>query len=345
MSDAWLQLAHVGMHPDRVRALLSTGGSPDGVLRAIIRGSLKIPEGPRAAAQISAQCRHGELDAAGIRFILNGSRSFPERLASLPDAPPFLFQRGADVTGVAIGIVGTRSCTAYGRRLAERYGEAVSNAGWVVVSGLARGIDGAAHRGSLMGPTPGIAVLGSGIDVWYPSEHTDLGKGILEAGGTVWSESPPGTPPLGWRFPPRNRIISGIAEAIVVVEAGERGGALITARTALEQGRDVCATPGDVGRPSSVGCNLLIRDGAIPVHDADDLVEELELLVGLPGGTDRRPDQPNVRRNGQEPGQPMAEFLLALDADPVRALVKLGRLDAAGTVEIRDGMVWSDARM
>jgi len=277
------------MHPDRLRDLVTTSGRAGAILESVVRGRIRLPDHARSAALVAADERARALDAAGITFLLQGEPAYPESLAALPDAPPFLFQRGAEGTGRVVAIVGTRACTSYGRRLAHRYGEAVSAAGWRVASGLARGIDGAAHRGSLAGGSPGMVVLGSGIDVWYPSEHRDLGHALLDAGGTVWSESPPGTPPVGWRFPPRNRIISGVAEAVVVVEAGRTGGALITARTALEQGRDVLATPGDVGRASSVGCNLLIRDGALPVHDEDDLVEALGLLVGLPEPPVRNP--------------------------------------------------------
>ena len=337
MNDEWLRLAHVGMHPDRVRGLMADAGTPDVILHSILRGSLQVPERARAAARVGAEQRRDELGGMEVEFLLNGWPGFPPNLAGLPDAPPFLFQRGARFEGLAIGIVGTRSCTAYGRRLATSYGAAVSHAGWTVVSGLARGIDGAADRGSLQGTASGIAVLGSGIDVWYPAEHSGLGIDILESGGTVWSESPPGTPPVGWRFPPRNRIISGIAEVVVVVEAGVRGGALITARTALEQGKEVCATPGDVGRASSAGCNLLIRDGTIPVHDAEDLVEELQLLVGpsLAGGDSR------ASSHSAPDGVLVDDYLRSLDDDPIRALAELGRLDAAGTIEIRDGLVWS----
>ena len=154
--------------------------------------------------------------------------------------------------------------------------------GWPVVSGLARGVDGAAHRGGLAGPTPGVAVLGSGVDVWYPAIHRSLGQDLLDAGGAVVSEYPPGTRPEPWRFPLRNRIISGLAVAVVVVEAWPDGGALITARYGLEQGREVLALPGDIDRDTSVGCNLLIRDGAHPVLGPDDLIEALSLLTGTP---------------------------------------------------------------
>ena len=336
-ADDLIRLAHVGMHPDRLRKLVAGSGSAGTVLRKIERGRLDLPEEARRAALVPASERRGSLREAGIDFVAQGDVGFPERLADLPEAPLFLFQRGRSFRGVAVAIVGTRACTGYGRRLAESYGEVVSKAGWSVVSGLAKGIDGAAHKGSLRGYAGGVAVLGSGIDVWYPRQHRSLGEDLLEAGGTVWSEAPPGARPLGWRFPPRNRIISGIAHAVVVVEAGVKGGALVTARIALEQGRDIFATPGDVGRPASIGCNLLIRDGAFPVFDAEDLLECLRLLLGEPT-TASGEDSPGALN--PDPGEPIDKFLANLGDDPVAAIAELGRLVAIGSVEIDgDGLV------
>lgn len=335
-ADAWIRLAHVGMHPDRLHKLVTERGSPERVLRDIESGRREMPPAARKAAAVPAADRRDELARAGIAFLLRDDAEFPERLRELPDAPFFLFQTGRSFTGVAVAIVGTRRCTGYGRRLAESYGEAVSRAGWSVVSGLARGIDGAAHQGSLLGGAPGVAVLGSGVDVWYPRRHAELGALLLEGGGTVWSEAPPGARPLGWRFPPRNRIISGISHAVVVVEAGLKGGALITARSALDQGRDVFATPGDVGRASSAGTNHLIRDGAFPVHDAEDLVESLGLAIGEPPQTlPADPISPPVA----SAGVPMADFLATLGSDPAAAIVELGRLVAFGKVVIDPGGV------
>ena len=333
LADDWVRLAHVGMHPDRLRGLLSECGSPTRVMRDIERGKVAVPPAALEALRIPAAERRDNLRRAGIEFLLREDRRFPERLRELPDSPLFMFQLGASFTGEAVAVVGTRACTAYGRRLAQRYGEAISRAGWSVVSGLAKGIDGAAHRGSLQGPSPGVAVLGSGVDIWYPRQHRILGEELLEGGGTVWSEAPPGARPLGWRFPPRNRIISGIAHAVVVVEAGVKGGALVTARIALEQGRDVFATPGDVGRASSVGCNLLIRDGAFPVHDEDDLVECLGLAIGVPN---KVPSVIPAPRPEPVPGTglPVAEFLATLGTDPVAGIAELGRLVAHGAVVI-----------
>jgi DNA processing protein len=220
---------------------------------------------------------------AGISFISRGSAAYPGRLARFDDAPPWLFVKGSpdELPDPTIGIVGSRSCTSYGRALAEAYGLTASEAGWSVVSGLARGIDAAAHTGAIAGPTPCVGVVGSGIDIIYPAENWELYGDLLAAGGRVVSEYPPGTRPDGWRFPTRNRIIAGLSEVILVVEATHTGGALITARVALDYGVPIYAVPGDVDRPTSQGTNALIRDGAFPIFGPDDLAEVLNLVQPL----------------------------------------------------------------
>ena len=210
-----------------------------------------------------------------------GDAGYPEGLLDL-EIPPPLFVVGRTTTAPAVAVVGTRRSTRYGTTLADAFGHALATAGWTTVSGLARGIDSAAHRGTLRAAGQAVAVLGSGIDVVYPAENADLYKGIADGHGAVMSEYPPGTPPDRWRFPARNRIIAGISSAVVVVEAGEKGGALITARLAAELGRPVFVVPGDVDRPASIGCNRLIRDGAHPVLGVHDLIAELGLVLGAP---------------------------------------------------------------
>ena len=214
--------------------------------------------------------------------VFRGGPGYPAHLGELPGAPDVLFVRGRLPAEPGVAIVGTRRCTRYGMGLARVYGQACASAGWPVVSGLARGADGEAHRGVVDAGGVGVAVLGCGPDIVYPAEHRSLAEGLLAAGGAIVTEYPPGTRPEPWRFPPRNRIISGLAAAVVVVEAAETGGALITAAAALEQGRHVFAVPGDVGRETSRGCNLLIRDGATPVLDPADLLASLSLLLGRP---------------------------------------------------------------
>ena len=279
-ADDRLRLAYLALHPDRARALLADHGDAAGVLAGVRRGAVKVPDAARRAGAVDAETRRAELAAAGIHIVLRGESGYPEALDGRPDPPDLLFVMGRLPDRAGVAIVGTRRCTAYGRRLAHRYAAAVADAGWVTVSGLARGIDGAAHEGTVGRGGPGLAILGCGVDVAYPPEHRRLGAALLASGGGIASEYPPGTPPHGWRFPPRNRIIAGLSAAVVVVEAGVTGGALITARLALDAGIPVFAVPGDVERDSSRGTNQLIRDGAHPVFDAADLIEELQLVLG-----------------------------------------------------------------
>lgn len=282
MNGERLQLAFVGMHPTRRRTLLEKHGSAGRVLRRIAGGAEKVPPHAREAAKVPADRREGELSAAGIRAVFR--EDLPDHLASLPDAPDVLFVRGRLPGARGVAVVGTRKATSYGLRLAEQFGHALAGAGWPVMSGLAKGIDAAAHRGAVGLGGVSVAVLGCGPDRWYPASNRALGESILHTDGAVVSEYPPGTPPSGWRFPPRNRIISGLSAVTVVVEARPNGGALITARAALEHGREVLAVPGDVDRATSEGCNLIIRDGAIPVLGAADLVEAVSLVLGPPKG-------------------------------------------------------------
>jgi len=340
VSDARLRLAFAGLHPERIRCLLDLHG-PSGAVAAIERGAVKTTSRIRGEVAVPAAARRKQLQAAGIEVVLRGGPGYPAHLAELPDAPDLLFVRGTLPAEPGVAIVGTRRCTSYGRRLARRYGKAVAVAGWPLVSGLARGIDGAAHRGTVEGGGIGVAVLGCGVDVAYPPEHNDLGEDLIRLGGAVVAESPPGTPPEGWRFPPRNRIIAGLSRAVVVVEAAVTGGALITARAALEQGIAVFAVPGDVERRSSEGCNLLIRDGAHPVLGPTDLVEALSLVLGPPPGRVMAAPAPsNVKGDDAELLRLVDDGVGSLDRlvellgwDPAAVLAGVGRLEASGALQ------------
>jgi len=204
------------------------------------------------------------------------------------------------------------------------------------VSGLARGVDGAAHRGVVEADGRGVAVLGSGPDVWYPKEHKALGEALVASGGAIATEYPPGTPPNGWRFPPRNRIISGLSRIVVVVEAAVTGGALITARKALAQGRDVFAVPGDVDRPTSEGCNRVIRDGALPVLDPEDLVEAVSVVLGIPKLPTDTKDSARVSLDDLL-GKTIDE--LALERPVAEVLARVARLEARGLVRREGGTI------
>lgn len=263
-----------------------------------------------------------------VRKLRPGAPDYPEGLADLED-PPQLFLVGTTTRAPAVAVVGTRRATRYGLNLAEAIGRALARAGWTTVSGLARGIDAAAHRGSVAVGGGAVAVLGSGVDVVYPRENTGLYHDILASGGAVLSEYPPGTPPDRWRFPARNRIIAAIASAVVVVEAGDTGGALITARLGAEMGRTVFAVPGDVDRPASKGCNALIRDGAHPVLGVSELVLDLELILGPARGPADVPGMPPT-------GLPLDDLPRVWGCTPAEALARVTRMELAGLV-IRRG--------
>jgi len=210
--------------------------------------------------------------ACGARSVCAGDRAYPAALLDIPDPPPFLWARG-DLSLLArsmVALVGARNASSLGERMARGLAADLSAAGHVVVSGLARGIDAAAHAAALAGGT--VAVMAGGVDVIYPADNTALAGDILRMGLLV-SEQPMGLTPQARHFPTRNRIISGLARAVVVVEAAAKSGSLITARTALDQGRDVMAVPGHPMDARASGCNMLIRDGATLVRDARDVIE------------------------------------------------------------------------
>jgi len=255
-----------------------------------------------------------------------GSDTYPPGLQDLEEQPA-VWVLGTLPTSAAVAVVGTRRCTRYGIDLAEGFGQVLARAGWTTVSGLARGIDAAAHRGCLRLSGAAVAVLGSGVDVCYPAENKPIYEEIVVSGGAILSEYAPGTRPDRWRFPARNRLIAAFSGAVVVVEAAATGGALITARLAAEMGRPVFVVPGDVDRVTSEGCNRLIRDGAHPVLGAADLLEELSLVIGPPA--------PAI-----DPGHGIpAEGVRIADLPDVwsltvtQTLIKLGRLELEGKVK------------
>ena len=225
------------------------------------------------ADRILADCQRLDLDILTIQ-----DAGYPNRLRNIYDPPCLLYVRGrlpAFDDEASIAVVGTRDCTPYGVSSAEKLGYGLAAGGAVVVSGLARGVDSAALRGALRAGGTVTAVLGNGLDVIYPPENQYLYEDVAAAGALI-SEYPPGTPPEAKHFPVRNRIMSGLCLGTLVVEAPARSGALITAGTALEQGRDVFAVPGPIDAPASVGCNRLIRDGAGLVSDTWDILGEYE---------------------------------------------------------------------
>lgn len=225
----------------------------------------------RQAVALNQLCREHH-----VQMITAEADEFPELLLQIPDPPALLFFRGnlQQLLRPAIAVVGARRCTHLGREVAMALAADISAKGWVVISGLARGVDAAAHRAALpCGLT--TAVLGGGLARLYPAQHRNLAKEIVQRGGLILSEYPPFVSPRPYHFPERNRLISGLSRAVVVVEAGERSGSLITARLALEQGRDVMAVPGPVSSLVSRGCHRLIRQGAAIIETASDVFEAL----------------------------------------------------------------------
>jgi DNA processing protein len=271
--------------PGTVRQLCARVPARDVLLRPADHADL-LPSRARerlfsGAARQRAEEEQRRCRAAGIALIGRDDADYPRHLREVYDPPPVLFVRGtlrADEGEASVAIVGSRAATPQGRALARHMAKDLAAAGATVVSGLARGIDAAAHRGALDAAGRTVAVLGSGLDKVYPPENAPLAVAIAEKGAVV-SEFPLGTIPYPGHFPRRNRIIAGWSKAVVVVEAAAKSGALVTARVALEEGRDVLAVPGHPSQPASAGCNQLIRDGAPLVRDALDVAREVGFLL------------------------------------------------------------------
>lgn len=266
------------------RMLLDRFGSPQAVFAASPKEITAVGRiGPKLAGTIAALANGPIADEVldiccrrGVQLLVEGSDGYPTILSRIDDPPGLLFVRGElrPCDALAVSIVGARHATPYGKRVASQLASGLTRAGYTVVSGLARGIDAAAHRGAIDAGGRTIAVLGTGVLNIYPPEHADLATEVIGHGAVV-SEAPPLAEPHPGAFPPRNRIISGLALGTVVVEAADRSGALITARLAGEQGREVFAVPGQVDCRMARGCHRLIRDGAKLVESVDDVLEEL----------------------------------------------------------------------
>lgn len=311
-----------GLGPKRTAALIARFGDPAAVLRATAAELRTVPLiGDKLADQFASQFRSVDVDAEldrmsrhGVRAILPDAADYPQRLTAITDAPPLLFVRGSltESDANAVAIVGSRQCTAYGLRTAERLAGGLARAGWTVVSGLARGIDAAAHRGALAAGGRTVAVLAGGLGSIYPPEHTDLAEQMV-ASGCLFTETPMSVPPQAGMFPARNRIVSGMSRAVVVVEANERSGALITVDHAAEQGREVFAVPGPVDSPASAGCLKLLRDGAKLVRSADDILDDLRGIAP--------PDPPPKKAPPAEPTLFRDPPPAAVNLDPIQQAV------------------------
>lgn len=297
---AWVRLtATPGISVQAGRRLLAAFGLPQAVLAqdpARLRDAaepavarvLAAPPDADVSARIDRTLQW--LDSPGHHLVTMGDAAYPARLLDLADPPLVLYVNGhvARLQAPSLGIVGARHATAQGVRNAQTFASAFSDAGLTVVSGLALGIDAAAHAAALDGPGGTVAIVGTGVDIVYPARHHKLAHQIVDTGGAIVSEFPLGTPGLPNHFPRRNRIIAALARGVLVVEAAERSGSLITARLASEIGREVFAIPGSIHAELSRGCHKLIRQGAKLVESAADVFEEFADLAPTGAGSATR---------------------------------------------------------
>ena len=292
---AWLALSLTrGLGGDGARRLLKEFGSPEAVLAASA-SSLKSVVKADVAAEISKGIADEQLtptlawlEDSNNHIITLADSDYPQALLNITDPPLLFYVKGRlDLLNhAALAVVGSRNATPQGINNAGAFAKSLSDAGLCVISGMAHGIDAAAHRGALQGRGSSIAVVGTGLDKVYPAANRDLAHALASQGALI-SEFPLGTPPLAGNFPRRNRIISGMSSGCLVVEAGLQSGSLITARLALEQGRDVFAIPGSIHAPQSKGCHALLKQGAKLVETAQDILEELG--SSLPASPARSP--------------------------------------------------------
>ncbi|HEU0221616.1 MAG TPA: DNA-processing protein DprA [Paracoccaceae bacterium] len=348
----WLRLARSrNVGSGSFRALLNRFVSAASALEALPRLAAQggtrdyVPANP---GEIEAEIARGA--ALGARMLFLGAPDYPPLLAAIGDPPPVMWALGdpAIVRRSTIALVGARNASSLGLRMAQHLGEALGAAGHVIVSGLARGIDTAAHRSALATGT--LAVLAGGLDRIYPEENAPLAAEIASQGLLI-SEAPMGLEPTARHFPRRNRIVSGVSRGVVLVEAAERSGSLVTARTALEQGREVMAVPGSPLDPRTGGCNWLLRQGAVLIRRAEDVEEAL----ALPGPAPARERQHVwAAEEAPRPAADLPERILGLlspapvseddlvraaGADPGAVLRAIVELDLAGRVERRPGGV------
>lgn len=318
---AWLSLSLTrGLGGESARRLLKEFGSPDAVFAASI-SSLRSVVKSDVAAEISAGIAEDAiastlawLEDANNHIVTLADDDYPQALLNIPDPPLLLYVKGRlDLLNrAALAIVGSRNATPQGISNAQAFAGTLSDAGLCIISGLAHGIDAAAHRGALRGQGKNqgssIAIVGTGLDKVYPAANRELAHALAQQGALI-SEFPLGTPPLAANFPRRNRLISGMSAGCLVVEASLQSGSLITARLALEQGRDVFAIPGSIHAPQSKGCHALLKQGAKLVETAQDILEELGSLIPAPTR--------NTATQGADKQDPDAALLDHIGFDPV----------------------------
>lgn len=335
----WLALALTpGLGPATLKKLVERFGSARQILAASRKALEECPFlrkdtlGGLCDQKASAAAAERELrlaEKAGTIILCWDDPLFPPLLKEISDPPPILHVLGSPqlLSAPGIALVGARAASSYGLQVAGRLATELARQNLVIISGFALGIDTAAHRGALAAEGKTIAVMGCGLDIIYPSQNQKLHEQIIRHGAII-SESPLGTQPEGFRFPARNRIISGLSLGVVVVEAAHRSGTLITAHQALEQGRDVFAIPGRIDSPKSEGCHRLIQEGAKLVHNAVDILEELALTRAVPPET-RRPQAPPL-----PPEEERVFSLLEVYPRNIEAIIQAAKLPANRISEI-----------
>jgi len=356
-ASAWLAIASAALPPAKTISLWQSMGSANGILGASARDLASIGLTAAEQARLNAAARKDysselkSLQDSSVALVTLADDDYPSNLRNLPDHPPVLFVRGKleAQDARAVALVGTRNASPYGRSVAQSLARDLAKNQVTIVSGLARGIDSCAHEGALEADGRTIGVMACGIDVPYPRESQPLVRRIVERNsGAVVSEFPPGHPPMPRNFAQRNRLISGLALGVVVVEAPEKSGALITANWAAEQDRQVFAVPGSINSLYSRGCHALIRDGAAVCTSAEDILQELDLPVVAPHEEPKKPsltgdeekllsllslEQKNVEELIQTTSLPSAQVASALMVMELKGLVR--RLPGNYFVRIR----------
>ncbi|MBX7103519.1 MAG: DNA-processing protein DprA [Gemmataceae bacterium] len=326
--DDLLALALVpGLGPRLTTSLLQRFGSAAAIRRLSAEQLRSVPhigdklsrQFQEALARVDVERERALLQKHGVRLVRRDTPEYPARLATVNDAPHLLFLRGEVLASDsrAVAIVGSRGMTSYGRRVTENIARGLAKAGYTIVSGLARGVDGVAHQAALEAGGRTIAVLAGGLSRIYPPEHADLAEAVA-ASGALMTETPMQMEPQAGMFPARNRLISALSLGVIVVEANERSGALITARHALEQNREVFAVPGPVDAAASAGCLGLIRAGAKLVRHADDVMEDLHGIgISVAPGPAAKPESAPAAAPPPEMNDLERSVWDALDGGPV----------------------------
>lgn len=357
---AWLTYGQ--LQPDTIKELMDECGSAEAIYDRFLRSSEFLGKkiGQQQLALLQKQARPENMhnmmltmSKANMGIIAMDDAGYPDALRDIPDPPVLLFYRGNldCLMGRCVGIVGTRKALPSTIAATEQIARDLSQHGVTVISGLAMGIDSAAHRGCLDGPSPTAAVLGCGIDMDYPAGNADLREKIIQAGGVLLSEYPPGTPPIGWHFPVRNRILSGLCKGVIMMEARIRSGSMSTVQHALDQGREVFAYPGNIGSEWAEGAHQLLREGAAYFTSASDVLEDLDWLDDAPVTTPQQkaalpplsPDQRKVYQQLAQCEQSFDQLAQSTGLDTPQLSGALTMLQILGLIRSLPGKIYGKA--